>query len=111
MNIKVRVHVDELKPERQDMQTGMLATESVRYQEVQQPRASATLTASGSVSYPQTEDLHAHNKKMLVLLGRSYLQTTPPQSSEEFNRFQEYLKRLWDIISGTDISSFHGKLL
>ena len=48
MNIKV--DVDDLKPEEQNMQTGMLATESVRQQEVQQPGASATSAASGSVS-------------------------------------------------------------
>ena len=109
--MNIEVGVDELKPERQDMQSGMLATESVRYQEAQLPRASATLTASGSVSYPQTEEFHAYNKKMFVLLARSYLQTTTPQSIEEFNRFQEYLKYLRGIILGTDISSFHGKLL
>ena len=55
MNIKV--DVDDLKPEEQNMHTGMLATESVRQQEVQQPGAFATSAASGSVSYPQTEDL------------------------------------------------------
>ena len=109
MNIKVGV--DDLKPERRDMQTGMLVTESVRYQEVQPPRASATLTASGSVSYPQTEDLHARNEQIFLLLARNYLQTTPPQSSEEQNRFQEYLNNLKPILYGTDIFSFYGKLL
>ena len=55
VELNIKVDVDDLKPEEQNMQTGMLATESVRCQEVQQPRASA----SGSVSDPQTEDLKA----------------------------------------------------
>ena len=50
MNIKV--DVEDLKPKEQNMQTGMLATETVRCQEDQQPGASATSAAFGSVSYP-----------------------------------------------------------
>ena len=50
--MNVKVDVDDLKPEEQNMQTGMLATETVRCQEDQQPGASATSAAFGSVSYP-----------------------------------------------------------
>ena len=49
MNIKVGV--DDLKPERQNMQTGMLATESIRCQEAQQPGASATSAALKMCQY------------------------------------------------------------
>ena len=81
MNIKV--DVDDLKPEEQNMQTGMLATESVRCQEVQQPRASAISATSGSVSYPQTVDLQTLKEEIFLSIVRNYLQTTPPCSGEE----------------------------
>ena len=66
MNVKVAV--DDLKPEEQNMQTGMLATGSARCQGVQQPRASATSAASGSVSYPQTEDFKASKERDFQLI-------------------------------------------
>ena len=66
VELNVKVDVDDLKPEEQNMQTGMLAIESVRCQEVQQPRASATSAASGSVSDPQTEDLKALKEKTFL---------------------------------------------
>ena len=103
MNIKV--DVDDLKPEEQNMQTGMLATESVRQQEVQQPGASATSAASGSVSYPQTEDLQALKEELFISIVRNYLQTTPPRSSEEHNRFKEYVKEMRLIITGVAVGS------
>ena len=53
--MNINVDEDDLKPEEQNMQTGMVATESVRYQEVQQPGASATSAASESVSHAQKE--------------------------------------------------------
>ena len=83
MNIKV--DVDDLKPEEQNMQTGMLATESVRCQEVQQPRASATSAASRSVSHPQTEDLHTSRVKTFLSIIQTSFRTTNPQSIEEHN--------------------------
>ena len=103
MNIKV--DVDDLKPEEQNMQTGMLATESVRQQEVQQPGASATSAASGSVSCPQTEDLQALKEELFISIVRNYLQTTPPRSSEEHNRFKEYVKEMRLIITGVAVGS------
>ena len=103
MNIKV--DVDNMKPEEQNMQTGMLATESNRYQEVQLPRASVTLTASGSVSYSQKEHLKAFEKEIFLLIALNYLQTTPPQSPEERNRFKEYMKEMRFIITGVSVGS------
>ena len=103
MNIKV--DVDDLEPERQNMQTGMLATESVRCQEVQQPRASATSAASGSVSYPQTVDLQTLKEEIFLSIVRNYLQTTPPCSSEEHKEFKEYVKEMRLIITGTSVGS------
>ena len=98
MNIKV--DVDDLKPEEQNMQTGMLATESVRSQEVQQPGASATSAAYESVSYPQTEDLQALRDRILLFIAVNYLQTTPPQSLEEHNTFMEYMNKMKLILYG-----------
>ena len=98
MNIKV--DVDDLKPEEQNMQTGMLATESVRCQEVQQPGASATSAASGSVSYPQTEDLKASKERDFQLIFRDCYHSTKPQSVEEWNWFREHLKEMKALIVG-----------
>ena len=103
MNIKV--DVDDLKPEEQNMQTGMLATESARCQGVQQPRASATSTASGSVSYSQKEHLNALEKEIFLSIVQNYLQTTPPQSPEEHSRFMEYAKEMRLIITGVSEGS------
>ena len=99
---KIKVEVDDLKPEEQNMQTGMLATESVRCQVVQQPGVSAKSAASGSVSDPQTEYLQ---REVLTSIARNYLQTTPPRSSEEHNSFKEYLKEMRLIITGTSVGS------
>ena len=98
MNIKV--DVDDLKPEEQNMQTGMLATESARCQGVQQPRASATSAASGSVSYPQTEDLKAGKERDFQLIFRDCYHSTKPQSIEEWNWFREHLKEMKVLIVG-----------
>ena len=103
MNIKV--DVDDLKPEEQNMQTGMLATESVRCQEVQQPGASATSAASGSVSYPQTEDLKASKERDFQLIFRDCYHSTKPQSIEEWNWFREHLKEMRVIITGVSDGS------
>ena len=98
MNIKV--DVADLKPEEQNMQTGMLATESARCQGVQQPRASAASTASGIVSYLQKEHLKAFEKEIFLSIVKNYLMTTPPQSPEEHNKFKEYMKEMKLILSG-----------
>ena len=103
--LNVKVAVDDLKPEEQNMQTGMLATESARCQGVPQPRASATSTASGSVSYSQKEDLNALEKKIFLSIVQNYLQTTPPQSPEEHSRFMEYTQKMRLIITGVAVGS------
>ena len=97
--MKIKVDVDDLKREEQNMQTGMLATESVRCQEVQQPGTSATSAASGSVSYQQK------GEELFQSIVRNYFQTTPPQSTEEFNRFMEYMKEMRLIITGVSRGS------
>ena len=103
MNIKV--DVDDLKPEEQNMQTGMLATESVRCQEVQQGRASTTSAASVSVSYPQTVDLQTRKEELFISIVTNYFQTTPPRSGEEHNKFKEYVKEMRLFITGTSVGS------
>ena len=101
----IKVAVDNMKLEEQNTQTGMLATESDRYQEVQQPRASAPSAASESVSCPQTEGLKARKEEIFLSIVRNYLQTTPPQSSEEHNKFKEHLKEMRLIIAGVSLGS------
>ena len=98
--LNIKVVVDDLKPEEKNMQTGMLATESVRCQEVQQPKASATSAASGTVSYPQTEDIHALRMKTFLSIVKDSFHTMEPQSIEECNQFKEYAKEMKAIIIG-----------
>ena len=76
----------------------MLVTESVRCQEVQQPRASATSAASGGVFLPQTENLHTRKEGIFLSIIIEYFNTTKPQSIEEFNRFLEYARKIGVII-------------
>ena len=97
--------MDDLKPEEQNMQTDMLATESVRSQEVQQPGASATSAASGSASYPQTEALHKRQKELFQSIISEYFNVTKPQSAEEFDKLKEYAKEMKLIIIGVAVGS------
>ena len=108
--LNVYVDVNDLKPEEQNMQTGMLATESVRCQVVQQPGVSAKSAASGSVSDPQTEDLQTLKGELFTSIVRKYLQITPPRSSEEHNRFKEYVKEMKLIITGVAEGSLEEEL-
>ena len=103
--LNITVGVEDSKPEEQNMQTGMLVTESVRYQEVQPPRASATSAVSGSVSYSQREHFEVFEKEIFLSIAGNYLQTTPPQSPEERNRFKEYMKEMRLIITGVSVGS------
>ena len=77
----MKVKVDDLKLEEQNKQTGMPATESVRCQEVPQPRPSATSAASGVVSCPQTEDLRTSKEKAFLSFVIEYFNATNPQSA------------------------------
>ena len=78
--LNITVEMVDAKRQEQNKQTGMLATESVRCQEVQQPRAPATSAASGDVSCPQTEDLHTIKEKFFLSV----------MTKEEFEKFLEY---------------------
>ena len=84
------VEMVDAKRQEQNKQIGMLATESVRCQEVQQPRAPATSAASGDVSFPQTEDLHTIKEKFFLSVMTKYLNATELQSMEEFEKLLEY---------------------
>ena len=103
--LKIKVDMDHLKPEEQNKQTDMLATESVRCQEVQLPRVSATSAASEGVSCPQTEDLPAIKEKFFLSIMRKYFNTTELQSAEEFDRFLEYAKKMRVTIIGVSRGS------
>ncbi|XP_022785151.1 uncharacterized protein LOC111325586 [Stylophora pistillata] len=106
--LNIKVDVKDFEPEEQNtgIQTGiLLTTESVRGQEVQQPRTSTTSATLGSVCYPQTEYLPALKEKIFLSIVENYLQTTPPQSTEEHNMFKEYAKEMRFIITGTSVGS------
>ena len=105
--LKIKVDVDHLKPEEQNKQTGMLATESDRYQEVQQPRVSATSAASGDVSCPKTEDLLAIKEEFFLSIVRKYFNATELHSIEEFEKFLEYATLMRFAIIGV----FRGSLV
>ncbi|PFX17719.1 putative ATP-dependent RNA helicase DDX60 [Stylophora pistillata] len=57
----------------------------------------------GSVSHSGREDPHA--LRALSLIAMNYLQTTPPQSSEERTEFKEYLREMKVIITGVYVGS------
>ena len=95
--------MDAFISEEQNMQTGMLATESVRCREVQQSGASATSAASGSVSYPQTEDLKAGKERDFFF--HDCYHSIKPQSIKEYNQFLEYAKAMKVIIIGVSKGS------
>nr|XP_058963363.1 uncharacterized protein LOC131790198 [Pocillopora verrucosa] len=103
--LNVKVAVDAFISEEQNMQTGMLATESVRCREVQQSGASATSAASGSVSYPQTEDFKASKERDFQLIFHDCYHSTKPQSIEECNQFLEYAKAMKVVIVGVSEGS------
>ena len=103
--LKIKVEVDELKPEKQNKQTGMPATESVRCQEVQQPRASTISAASGGVSCSKTEDLHPSKEEIFLSIIIKYFNATEPQSIEEFERFWEYARKMRVTIIGVSRGS------
>ncbi|PFX15535.1 D-inositol 3-phosphate glycosyltransferase, partial [Stylophora pistillata] len=97
--LNVKVDVKDLKHEEQSIETAILATESVRGREVQQPRAPVTSAVLGSMSYLQTE------QKIFLSIAENCLQTTPPQSWEEHNKFLDYLKEVRVVLAGTSIGS------
>ena len=74
-------------------------------EEVQQPRASATSAASGSVSYPQTEDLHARKEGFFLSVIEKYFYNTKPESIEEFNSWKEFAREMRATIIGVSQGS------
>ena len=74
-------------------------------EEIQQPGASATSTASGSVSCPKTVDLQSNKEEIFPSIVKNYFQATKPQSIEEFERFLEYTKKMKVIITGVTVGS------
>ena len=101
--MKIKVDVDDLKPEEQNMQTGILATESFRCREVQLPRASATSAVSGSVSYRQTEDLYALREKTFLSIIKGSFDNVNPTSMEECFRFMEYAEKMRLILLSVEL--------
>ena len=53
----------------------------------------------------QREMESARTEKILGLIAENYLQTTPPQSSEEHNRFKTYLTEMKVLLTGVSRGS------
>ena len=66
-------------------------------------------TASGTKrkrrSDTDLEDLQPLKEKVLCLIAMNYLDTTPPQSMDEHNKFQEYLQKMKVLITGVSVGS------
>ena len=77
------------------------ALESAGYQKV----SSASGTKRKRQSDTDLEDLELLQKKALCLIAINYLNTTPPQSRDEHNEFQEYLQEMKVLITGVSVGS------
>ena len=51
------------------------------------------------------EDLQPLKEKVLCSIAMNYLNTTPPQSMDEHNKFQEYLQKMKVLITGVSVGS------
>ena len=78
----------------------MLTPESTGFQKDPHQKDSATSATAGSIVYPEIED---PRKRILCTIAMNYLQTTPPQSREEQNMFEQYLKKVKEIITGISV--------
>ena len=75
-----------------DTASFMLTPESTGFQKDQQQKDSATSATAGSIVHPEFKDLVALKERILHSVAIKYVQTTPPQSIEEFKRFREYME-------------------
>ena len=81
-----------------DTASFMLTPESTGFQKDQQQKDSATSATAGNIVHPEFNDLLALKERILHLVTRNYVQTTPPQSTEEFKRFREYMEEMKVVI-------------
>ena len=83
-----------------DTASFMLTPESTGFQKDQQQKDSATSATAGSIVRLEFKDLLALKERILHSVAISYFQTTPPQSTEEHNRFRQYLKEMKALMTG-----------
>nr|XP_058941441.1 uncharacterized protein LOC131769742 [Pocillopora verrucosa] len=87
----------------------MLTPESTGFQKDQQQKDSDTSATAGSIVHPETEEPQALLKfKVLSLVAMNYFEMAPPQSLEELNEFEEYLREVKAILGGV---SYEGSLV
>ena len=92
-----------------DTASFMLTPESTGFQKDQQQKDSDTSATAGSIVHPETEDPQALLKfKVLSLGAMNYFEMAPPQSLEELNEFEEYLREVKAILGGV---SYEGSLV
>ena len=101
--LNIKVDAEELKPKETNMQTTTIATESEGRQEVQNQRASAMLPTEGSVSHSGTEERQAN--RVMSFIAMNYLETMRPKSSEDHNKFMDYMREMRVIITGVSVGS------
>ena len=95
--------MEECKPKETNMQTTTKPTESGGCQGVQYQRASAMLPTEGSVSHSGTEDCQAN--RVMSFIAMNYLETMRPKSSEDHNKFMDYMREMRVIITGDSLGS------
>ena len=95
--------MEECKPKETNMQTTTKPTESGGCQGVQYQRASAMLPTEGSVSHSGTEDCQAN--RVMSFIAMNYLETMRPKSSEDHNKFMDYMREMRVIITGVSLGS------
>ena len=101
--LNIKVDAEELKPKETNMPTTTIATESEGCQEVQNQRASAMLPTEGSVSHSGTEERQAN--RVMSFIAMNYLETMRPKSSEDHNKFMDYMREMRVIITGVSVGS------
>ena len=101
--LNIKVEEEECKPKETNMQPTTIATESEGCQEVQNQRASAMLPTEGSVSHSGTEDCQAN--RVMSFIAMNYLETMRPKSSEDHNKFMDYMRKMRVIITGVSVGS------
>ena len=83
-----------------DTASFMLTPESTGFKKDQQQKDSATSATTGSIVHPETEEFSALTERTLLSeLAKMYLQTTPPQSTEECLSFVKYLEEMKALIT------------
>ncbi|XP_022800209.1 uncharacterized protein LOC111338068 isoform X3 [Stylophora pistillata] len=98
--VNIITEVEDLKPTESINQSTTSISEPVACQRADDQRASAKSTSMGGASHTGKEDIQALKERAFSLIVVNYLETTPPQCSDERNKFMEYLEKMQLIMKG-----------